>query len=81
MTKKIETIDRRERLRNIVSMMNERNDEDFNEIMFLMRDLLGINECIRDGCSNYVVPRKGRKWCSEYCKTAAYRSRRNEEKQ
>ena len=76
MTKKVKTIDRRIRLKDVVSLMNKRNDEDRDEIMFLMRGLLGITKCSCEGCSNYVVPRKSRKWCSGACKTAAYRKRR-----
>ena len=78
MTKCVKTIDRRKRLENLVRIMNKRDQDNQNEIIFLMCDLLGITQCHCEGCSNYVVPRKSRKWCSGSCKTKAYRHRYDE---
>lgn len=77
MTKCAKTIDRRKQLEDVVRIMNKR-DQDVYEIIFLMRNLLGITKCHCKGCSNYVVPRKNRKWCSGSCKTKAYRRKRDE---
>tara|TARA_Y100001963_G_scaffold130371_1_gene186587 strand:+ start:71 stop:352 length:282 start_codon:yes stop_codon:yes gene_type:complete len=78
MTKYAKTIDRRKRLEDVVKIMNKRDQDDQNEIIFLMRNLLGITKCHCEDCSNYVVPRKNRKWCSGSCKTKEYRYRRDE---
>ena len=86
MTKYAKTIDRRKQLEDVVRIMNKRDQDkvflenhyDKNEIIFLMRNLLGITKCHCKGCSNYVVPRKNRKWCSGSCKTKEYRRKRDE---
>lgn len=68
--------DRRLLLQNIVNLMNERKDENNADIIYYMGLALGITECSRLDCSNFTMPGYGRKWCSEYCKTAAYRERK-----
>ncbi len=83
MTKHATTRNRQYKVRQFVNLLNKYSRQlkpvelQWIPLYRLMFDLLDIKKCQGKGCSNWMPPRKGRRYCSGSCKTASYRERRD----